>query len=271
MGADGAVSISDVHVKEPGDVPSRLLLRFLGHPRTRRARTVVLLGDVFDLMVGSYPEYLERFRDVFGAIDAAAGEKEVHYFQGNHDFHLEGLFSGPGPFGNLRRVRVHRTGRVLTAGGRRAYFEHGDDAEIGNPGYKLYKRVAGSRAAGFLLGRALGHRVVHGAGSFLSGLSARRRERERERARAGEGPGGDGGGGDGGGGARDLFRRSAALRHGALDCDAVVLGHSHVRDVWDPPGGPLYLNNGYVPDERCFCFLEGGAGGLEPLGGGGPD
>ena len=51
------VSISDVHIKDIGDENWLILESFLDHPLTKQAKTIYFLGDIFDLLVGSYEEY----------------------------------------------------------------------------------------------------------------------------------------------------------------------------------------------------------------------
>ena len=87
--------ISDVHVK--WDMKnSEYLKKFLKidfQPTDR----IFLLGDIFDLMVGSYTEYETQYEWFFSRIRQITSQgTSVVYIQGNHDFHIEELLISNG-------------------------------------------------------------------------------------------------------------------------------------------------------------------------------
>ena len=51
---DGICSISDVHVRSSTDERYISLLRFLDSPEVDSSHFIVLLGDIFDLMIGNH-------------------------------------------------------------------------------------------------------------------------------------------------------------------------------------------------------------------------
>ena len=68
-------------------------MSFLRHPEVRESDCIILLGDMFDFMMGEHQEYLNIFEKFFRELKKLLAEgKEIHFFEGNHDFHLEGLF-----------------------------------------------------------------------------------------------------------------------------------------------------------------------------------
>ena len=89
---EAIVSISDVHIREKGDISCQLFLGFLNHEKTNRADVVVLLGDIFDLMVGPYTEYIEKFRSIFDRLDHLAKKKEYLLLSGESRLPFNGYF-----------------------------------------------------------------------------------------------------------------------------------------------------------------------------------
>ncbi len=239
------VSISDVHIKKFQDNPSQLFHRFLDHEKTKQANIIVLLGDIFDLMIGPYPEHLIKFQEVFAKLNNLAKTKRVCYFQGNHDFHLKGLFEKQNVFPYLNRVEIYKAGQTFLLGEQRIYFEHGDDAEIENLSYKIYKILLNNRCMAFGLKYILNYKIVNFLGDCLSSLLREKHELKYELSdtafieRI-----------------RKKFRLSAQRMAQKTCSSVIVLGHSHVRDYYNSSEGFVYLNNGYVSKEQCFVFLQ---------------
>ena len=248
------VSISDVHIKEQGDPSCRLFDRFLDHEKTQRADVVVFLGDIFDLMVGPYTEYIEKFREVFGKMDALAATKKIYYFQGNHDFHLMDIFLKQDIFKNLHKIEICRYGKVIQVGKRKVYFEHGDDSEIGNNSYKAYKSFVGSHLMTFLVKHIFNFKIVEYIGTRMSRASRIKNEKKYAADSTHDNA------------VRDRFRESARRVAKRGGCDVVVFGHSHIKDAHGLLGGGVYLNNGYVVTEGCFCLIEEDGEGIVSLG-----
>ena len=240
-------------MREPDDVSCQLFRRFLDHEKTNRADAVVLLGDIFDLMVGSYTEYIEKFQSVFEQLDRLAVEKKIYYFQGNHDFHLMDVFSKQNFFKNLHKIEISHCGRVLRFGSKSVYFEHGDDVEIGKSGYKIYKKIINSNLMAYIVKNVLDFKTVEYIGTRMSKMSRMRNDKKY----ASDSVNVDS--------VRECFRKSARRAALAKGYDIVILGHSHVKDFHRFSKGGLYLNNGYVVTERCFCFLDEEGEGTAPL------
>ena len=49
--------ISDIHVRDNFCEGGNFLYKFLDKAKSRGDTDIILLGDIFDFMVGSYPEY----------------------------------------------------------------------------------------------------------------------------------------------------------------------------------------------------------------------
>jgi UDP-2,3-diacylglucosamine hydrolase len=80
---------------------------------------LLLGGDIFDLLVGNKRLFRDRFAPIIDAINSAATRGIlVHYLEGNHDFHFQGIFS---PL-----VIIHTDDFTLDVFERRIYISHGD-------------------------------------------------------------------------------------------------------------------------------------------------
>ncbi len=132
---EGAILVSDAHygVLRPKLLP---FLQDLASGRTQ-ATQLILLGDIFDLLFGPIDLTRERNREAIALIDAIAQRMEVLYFEGNHDFLLEGIFKG------VRMVPISAQPLHVRFQGRDVLLSHGDH---GGPfGYRLYTLLIRSR------------------------------------------------------------------------------------------------------------------------------
>ena len=86
-------AISDIHVKTAGDKADVLLLAFLQNPEVQSSDVILLLGDIFDLMIGPHTQYFVRFQSYFDEIKSLLKKgKRICYIEGNHDFHIRELY-----------------------------------------------------------------------------------------------------------------------------------------------------------------------------------
>src|SRR5690606_5357910 len=116
--------VSDVHIKKERDPACLLFWRFLD--QCEHAEVVVLLGDIFDLLVGGQEDWKIYFPETFSRLEQLARKKPVYYLEGNHDFHLKNLFTS---------VRHLNEDLVLKEDQLSMRFSHGDDVEIDNEAY----------------------------------------------------------------------------------------------------------------------------------------
>lgn len=82
----GAVFIADAHYHEGRDALYFLLQDFLDAPPPQ----LFLMGDIFDLLIGTFPYLMEKHKKMVDLIEAVGEKCEVFFFEGNHDFLLEG-------------------------------------------------------------------------------------------------------------------------------------------------------------------------------------
>ncbi len=231
--------ISDVHIKKSGDDAYHLFLSFLNHEKVITSQKIILLGDIFDLLVGGsesfYLEYKLIFDRLTELMDSGA---EVHYLEGNHDFHI-------GKF--LKRFLGHKnfffsTGFIkIEHLDQKILFSHGDDIEIENPSYKIYSKLIRSFPIKVLAESIVPFSITKSVGDWASSRSRKKNiEKYNEKIEL----------------IKDKFRRSTEVLRVQEDFDLIVTGHSHVKDMYSSPNGYIYLNNGYALSERTFIFIN---------------
>lgn len=225
--------VSDVHIRHPKDEASQLFFQFLRHPKTLASKKVYLLGDIFDFMVGKHAPYLREYEEIFEEIKNLLNSHiEVHFVEGNHDFHLEELMRQA--FSHLRSSFFYHKGPFLTEvpGGKILSF-HGDEIDAG--AYRWFIRSCPAKA----LIDALPYKVLRAAGQMASRSS---------RSYSGQFPPQR---------AKEKFRQQAQKVAQSYGARWVVCGHGHVKDLMALSGGGSYANNGHFPVEKVFTHFDG--------------
>lgn len=236
-------AISDIHVKMDG-VNSDVLKSFLKLD-FKQGDTVYFLGDIFDLLIGPHSQYFDLFDWFFNRLkEVISLGVEVHYFEGNHDFHLEKLL------GNLG-VHLHKSPIVKEYYGEKYLLCHGDEIEIDNPSYQIYKSFIRSKPLNFIANYVMPYKVLN-----YIGENASKKSRKRNKNRYGNPQDNTH--------VRDKFRESAALAINKFKTKIVICGHSHFKDdyEWD---GKRYLNCGYLPVTKNYIKIEEGQISFNPL------
>ncbi len=87
---DGAIFVADVHLNNKRDK----FYSFLVDIKNKKIKTsqLFLMGDIFDLLVGGVSYTLKKNKKYIELINEISKEVEIFYFEGNHDFNLEGIF-----------------------------------------------------------------------------------------------------------------------------------------------------------------------------------
>ncbi|MFZ4712993.1 MAG: UDP-2,3-diacylglucosamine diphosphatase [Bacteriovoracaceae bacterium] len=238
------VSLSDVHVKNPQDDRYRLLLKFFKHEATQKADQVFLLGDIFDLMVGPYPEYYQLYSEFFNElVELVRKGKVVHYFEGNHDLHIKNLFRQLLKKENLseKLLVFHREPWTTNFQGKSYYFSHGDELEPGNYSYKIYKQVLMSKPIEFIIGHIAPYSLIEAIGTNASKLSKKNGKRSYNEDKN-----------------RSRFRQGATY-HARGIYDFIVAGHSHIKENIELKSTDKafhYINNGFFPEQKTFIQME---------------
>jgi UDP-2,3-diacylglucosamine hydrolase len=125
----GAVFIADAHYHEERDALFSLLRSFLDAPPPQ----IFLMGDIFDLLIGSFPYLMEKNRRLIDVIEALGEKTEVYFFEGNHDFLLEGRLK------NLTYIPLSQQPMLFDLNGKTAALSHGDYDE--GPAHNMMTRL----------------------------------------------------------------------------------------------------------------------------------
>jgi UDP-2,3-diacylglucosamine hydrolase len=236
------VSISDVHIKTDNDLSAVNFRKFLTHPKTNTADVVILLGDIFDFLVGGHHQYLEKFKTTILAIIELSKHKKIIYIEGNHDFHLENLIQEMIKSGlNQKNFELHHSYTIINDASD-IYLGHGDELEIDNYGHRAFKAIVGNRFMA-KIAKYIPYKLLSTTGENASSASRRLNdysytEVEAERI-------------------RNKYHGYAKSISEKLNVKKVVCGHSHVKDQFQTEK-LIYVNNGYFPKSKSFISYENG-------------
>jgi len=137
------VFVGDVHLdRNDADLP-----RFLAYLRglSPRAGRIVLLGDLFNLWIGSPELEQEHHRVVIACLkELRSGGTEIHYLEGNRDYRIARAHRG-GAFD-----AVSDTGLREDWGGLSLWAAHGDRVNRDDLQYRAWRWVSRSTPAWWL-------------------------------------------------------------------------------------------------------------------------
>lgn len=158
------VFIADAHLRKPSDYNYRLLMRFLAELRGT-TDTLFILGDLFEFWVGYGYQAFPHYRPVLDALrDLSEAGTEIVYFEGNHDFHLNGCFS------ETLKATIHPKPARVILEGMQVYMCHGDQVNSLDYGYRFLRYVLHSRSTRMLF-RLIPPRLVFRVAEHLSSRS----------------------------------------------------------------------------------------------------
>ena len=237
--------VSDIHLRAGECREKEFFKSFIAHPVVQNADRIVFLGDIFDLMVGSYPEYIGRYPFFFEYLARIVSEgKAVHYLEGNHDLHLEALFyrffEGRGiGSGNFH---YHKEGFFLHFNGWDMYLSHGDELDGTDKLYPYYRRAVSSSLMRMLTEMIVSYDFIERLGVWASKRSRLRNRRKYSDETMDKV-------------VRERVRRRVENLRSAIPFDVLICGHTHIKDYYRSSKGFLYVNNGYAPSENAFIHI----------------
>jgi len=247
-------SISDVHIKKIDDESYQLLMNFLNHKKVQESEAIFLLGDIFDLMVGGYSEYIEQYLDLFTKIAGMISDgKTIYFIEGNHDFHLIGLFQFFEKKFSLPkdRLKYSTTGVQYNLSNKRIHLSHGDDFDQ-DKNYKRYKKIIKSGVVSFLLERIFTHSFVSWVGNRASEKSRNKNIKKYSNTQSQVN-------------IRDNFREWVGNFAKEENYDVIVCGHSHFLENYRLTDRCTYLNNGFIPSTKKFVYITDDSNTLENI------
>lgn len=235
------IFISDLHLVEGQSERTRRFIRFL-EELPESCEILVLGGDIFDLFVGDKAFFLKEYAKVLYAIEETSSRGvKVYYLQGNHDFHLQNVFSASS------KVEVRDDFFEVQLGDSVIYIEHGDQINRRDYGYLFLRWFTRSWLFHIVLSLTPGS-LVERIGKWSSKKSRKYTSVERSNSEQVAVT-------------KKLFQKYAQkiLESGS---DVVLLGHSHIADYqeyFEEGGGGgrgLYVNLGFSLNSIPYLQIE---------------
>ena len=234
------LAISDLHIQNDSDPLFTDLLRLL-QERVSTEDTVLLVGDVFDLYIGDKVFYRKMYSRFFDALeDLSKKGVRIHYFEGNHDFHLKTALQ------RIPRVSLHVESASFDFSGKRFFVSHGDLADPEDRGYLFMRSVLRSLPLKAAIALAPS-RVVHFIGEWMNRhLSAAGDLMETA--------------------SPEVLKRTRSIFHDYAEKqiraghDFVILGHCHDLDAKDfniDGRKGKYMNIGFPRVHRSYLLWDG--------------
>jgi len=128
----GAILIADAHY--PNHNKSLLdILKALESGKIESPQ-LILMGDIFDLLVGGSTYLKSIFKTEIELIDKLAKKIEIIYIEGNHDFNLKSLFK------NVKIFKIEQQPVEFKYDTKTVALSHGDKYQM-NLSYKIYTKL----------------------------------------------------------------------------------------------------------------------------------
>ena len=243
-----ACFVSDLHIAAPEDSRAQLLLQLLRSlPGPEAVSHLFLLGDIFDLWLADHRYFIDRYRAIVAELERLrdAGV-DIHYFEGNHDLHLEKYWAG------RLGLTVHDGPVELDLAGRRLRLEHGDQMDPDDRGYRFLRWFLRTPVLRFVIHHLPGN-IAARIGQRASATS-RSYTSETKTISAAD--------------AVRKIRAHARKVHAETPFDLLISGHVHVRDDYagETANGPFRsVNLGTWLDAPCYFLLDDATAGFVEL------
>jgi UDP-2,3-diacylglucosamine hydrolase len=232
--------LSDLHLADGESSSTKRFEKFL-RKEPSAGDLLILGGDIFDLFVGDKEIFRRRFEGVLSAINSLPDRGvTIYYLEGNHDFHLAGVFSP--------EVNLVENAFSVSVNGRDIWVAHGDLIDPDDRGYRFlrwFTRLAPMR----WLVRALPGAWIDGIGRKSSAESRKYNNTDR-----------------GGGASQERLRRlylEYARGKAVGGYRHILVGHSHLLDQISLPEGGEYLNLGISAESLVYGLLGEGKEAFE--------
>lgn len=217
------------------DPNAKRLLAFLeGVPG--KGDILVLGGDIFDLFVGNKPAFQKKFSHILAAIrNLAQRGCTIYYLEGNHDFHLNEVFS------IQSGILVKTDDFYLDFDGRKIWISHGDMIDEEDRGYRVLRATTRHPIVRSLI------QVI--PGDFIDGVGKWSSQQSRKYNNP------TSAGADKLQRTRKLFRSYAEEKF-KQGFEFVLIGHSHMAEDFPLGGGAgQYVNLGFSQQQLLYGEL----------------
>ncbi|MDR0468185.1 MAG: UDP-2,3-diacylglucosamine diphosphatase [Campylobacteraceae bacterium] len=133
---DGAFFIADAHESE---VKRRVFGKFLDEIYSGKLKPtqLFLMGDIFDVLIGTDKFCTLLWDSYIKKIDEIAKNIEVFYFEGNHDFDLQRIFS------YVKVIPLQSQPSLFICNDKKFLLSHGDSFDKFS--YKIYTKFIRSK------------------------------------------------------------------------------------------------------------------------------
>ncbi|HVK60507.1 MAG TPA: UDP-2,3-diacylglucosamine diphosphatase [Bdellovibrionales bacterium] len=208
-----AYFVSDIHLVSPAEEKTEVFNRFLqsiaAGGSLEKATHLFLVGDIFDLWVGNHRYFSDKFHTTVELIRALAmAGVQVHYFEGNHDLHLDRFWQ------ERLGIKIHADAESFDLAGLRVRIEHGDLINPEDEGY-LFLRWFLRTSPMTLLAHSLPAPLVRLIGERASQASRNYTSTAKELPKDQ---------------IRKLIRTHAERVGSVSPFDLIITGHVHVED-----------------------------------------
>lgn len=240
-----AFIVSDIHVKNPKDKGASFLEKFLHLCEEHDVERIYFLGDIFDHMVGDHFQYIKKYYFFFESLKKLIKQgKEIYFFEGNHDFHLDGVFKYFFKTNELDdSLFTYSKGFVIHEfQDLKVWLGHGDDLDYLNNAYKRWKSIYTSNQFKFFISKILSFEILQKFGAWASRDSKRRGKKTFNFTAA-----------------RNKYREGARVIS-QTGVDYIVAGHTHILENFSEEykGNKfIYLNNGFPIKDGYFIVFNG--------------
>lgn len=234
-------TISDLHIKESGDLPSRLLEKFVNSKQVDESEVVFFLGDIFDFMVGNRSQYLKKYDFFFDTVlDLISKGKKVFYIEGNHDFHLEKIMDKFLITNNLTSYQfIHsKVSIAKTINDKKFFFSHGHEIDE-NKSYQNWKNIYSSKPFKVFVDYILPFYFVERMGNKASKDSKKRGMKKFIYEKS-----------------QEMYRHGAKVLIEKEKIDFLFTGHTHIAENMKISSA-YYINNGFPQHTNQFIYFNG--------------
>jgi UDP-2,3-diacylglucosamine hydrolase len=232
--------VSDIHLKDINERNSIELLRFLHFIYDDINTThLFLLGDIFDLWVGDSKVFYRKFKAIVDLIDKIKKSgREVVYFEGNHDVHIEKFWQ------SHLQIPVHIESEMFSLGPFQVQLEHGDYINPEDLAYIQYLSVLRSQPMKKIAHTLPGF-IIDGIGRWASRTSRKKSQLYRKDSEAL---------------LRERIRKFAHSQAQKNKFDFIITGHMHVRDdyTFNHEGRSIRSINlgSWFEEPKTFCLTD---------------
>ncbi len=230
--------LSDLHISSMDESIGKYLKNFL-QTVPKPGDTVVFGGDVFDLFLGDKLFFQNKFSSLLREMESLAQSGcNVYYLEGNHDFHMKGVFSA---------VTLKTDSFLLLWENKKIWIAHGDSINKKDYSYRFWRFFTRSWLAVLLI-RALPGGWLSSLGSYLKKSSHKYNDISRLPL-------------DKISFVKKIFRNYAEekIKKGF---HLVLLGHSHIEDnheVQTPSCTGQYVNLGFSHKALLYAVCDTGS------------